>query len=220
MPDAQLQACGRLCRAEAPRLLLGMTAGLQVCSARVDVLAQGLKLWPAPTLSRNAEHAAVLGRPWREAGLEPRAGLLPSGERGEEDVAPGPACSEKSNLGRDPQHGGPPMAQTFLCIVAGRRRQLAQPVAEAARERGTCLEWSRVSGLRQGAILCREALGDASWCSDRVSLPSGTPACTSTQLPSRQGLPGSLLQWWPGSRNIRIHAGKVNPCLPAGIIPP
>lgn len=35
----------------------------------------------------------------------------------------------------------------------------------------------------------------------------------------RHGLLGSLLQW-PGSRRIRIHAGKVNPCLPVGIIAP
>lgn len=47
MLDAQLQACGRLCRAEAPWLLSGMTARLRVCSVRVAVPAQGLKLWPA-----------------------------------------------------------------------------------------------------------------------------------------------------------------------------
>lgn len=43
----------------------------------------------------------------------------------EEDVAPGPACSEKCNLGRDLRRRGPLMAQSFLCIAAGSCRQLA-----------------------------------------------------------------------------------------------
>lgn len=47
-----------------------------------------------------------------------------------------------------------------------------------------CLWWSQLIRLWQGAILCWEVLGDASQCSDRVSLHSETLACTSTQLPS------------------------------------
>lgn len=99
-------------------------------SARLEALAHVYCL--APTLSRNAEHAAVEGG-------RPGAKSWPPAlqrEGREEDVAPGPACSEKCNLGRDLRHRGPLMAQNFLCIAAGRRRQQAQPSAEAARERG------------------------------------------------------------------------------------
>lgn len=75
----------------------------------------------APTLSRNAEHAAVEGG-------RPGAKSWPPAlqrEGREEDVAPGPACSEKCNLGRDLRCRGPLMAQNFLCIAAGICRQLA-----------------------------------------------------------------------------------------------
>lgn len=129
--DAQLPACGRdgswLCRAKLPRLFLGLVAELRLCSARVALPAQGLKLRPAlaALLQRRTGMLSTQqlqgGRGGRQAGLEPRAGLLPSGERGEEDVAPGPACSKKSNLGRDPWCRGLLVAQTLLCIAAGSR---------------------------------------------------------------------------------------------------
>lgn len=48
-----------------------------------------------------------------------------------------------------------------------------------------CLEWSRVTRLWKGVILCWEELTNASRFSDRVPLGSGTPACTNAQLPNQ-----------------------------------
>lgn len=49
-------------------------------------------------------------------------------------MAPGPACSEKSNLGRDPRCGAPPTAQTFLCTTAGGCRQLPRLLLKLQEE--------------------------------------------------------------------------------------
>lgn len=123
-------------------------------------------------------------------------------------MAPGPACSEKSNLGRDPRCGALLTAQTFLCTVAGGCRQLAQLLLKLPGG-GECA-WSGLGSPGSGKVRS---------CAGRSSL---MPAGSQTECPWAQellpvpmpsfptGLLGSLLQGQE-SRIIHIHAGSVSP---------
>lgn len=157
----------------------------------------------AATLSRNAEHAAAPGQAWRggRRGAKGWPAAL-CGEGGGHHRLQAQPAARRAILGRDPAARG--SAGSSVLPLRGGRQQ----VAEAARERGTCLGGGFLG--HQAPARCHPALGDASGCSDRVISGSGTPAGASTQIPSagRDHPPGGL---GPGA-SLPV-AGKV------GIIP-